>query len=95
MCVAARLGRALGITPSEVLDRQHHLLKDLLGSPIEVPVDLPPQAVYAAMLADNKRRGGSMVRFLLLEGLGRPYNPDGHYLMPVPGDLVMQALTRT
>lgn len=95
MCVAARLGRALGITPPEVLDRQHHLLKDLLGSPVEVPADLPPQAVYASMLADNKRRGGGMVRFLLLEGLGRPYNPDGDYLVPIPGDLVMQALTRT
>ena len=66
---AARIGRRMDVTPEDVASRLNELLHafDLpLGAPAVDPV-----AVLAAMRLDKKVSGGRM-RFVLLEGIGRP-----------------------
>ncbi|HUS81873.1 MAG TPA: 3-dehydroquinate synthase [Dehalococcoidia bacterium] len=69
MIAAAEIGRRLGLTPAELVERQKALLErfDLLRPLPKIAVD----AVLAAMSLDKKVAGRS-VRWVLLAGVGKP-----------------------
>lgn len=92
MCAAARLGVRLGLTPVEVLERQEHLIGDVLRSPVAIPADLSPERLVDVLLSDNKRGAGDDIRFILLEDVGRPHNPSGDYTVLVPQPVVKTVL---
>lgn len=66
MCVAAKLGVSLGVTPAEVPGRLEALLSKL-GLPTAIPCDI--QTYTAAVTRDKKGTGGE-ISLVLLETLG-------------------------
>ncbi len=68
MCVAARIGARLGVTPPDVVERQERLLT-CLGLPTSLK-GVSAAALMGAMFSDKKVRGGS-VRWVLPTALGR------------------------
>lgn len=69
MMGAAMLGQAMGILPGEVVERHRRLLR-AFGLPVSAP-EVDQGDVLAAMALD-KKVSGRAVRWVLLEGLGRP-----------------------
>ncbi len=69
MLVAAEIGRRMGLTPPELVERQGALLErfDLLRPLPKISAD----AVLAAMSLDKKVSGKS-IRWVLLAGVGKP-----------------------
>ena len=74
MVFAAELGRLAGRTPPEVVARQRAVLRSL-GLPTSYRDDAWPQ-LFEAMQVDKKTRG-SMLRFVVLDGLARPGRLEG------------------
>jgi shikimate kinase / 3-dehydroquinate synthase len=66
---AARIGTRMGVTPEDVAGRLNELLH-AFDLPLTAPA-IDHNAVLAAMRMDKKVSGGRM-RFVLLEGIGRP-----------------------
>ena len=84
MMAAARIGQELGITPSEVVERQEAVLRQF-NLPVSCPgVDL--ERVEAALALDKKAQGSS-IRWVLLEEVGRAVLHSD-----VPLELVRQVL---
>jgi 3-dehydroquinate synthetase len=89
MVAAARLGERLGTTPSGTADSLAGLLA---GFSLPVGTDDLPggaactsDAIADAMLSDKKRAGDS-IRFVLLEGWGKPV------VEPLPVSAIREAL---
>ena len=67
MCLAARLGAALGVTPAGVPERV-----EALGSAFGLPTRIPcTQADFAAAVGLDKKGTGEQITLVLLEDLGR------------------------
>jgi shikimate kinase/3-dehydroquinate synthase len=69
MAGAARIARRLGLLPSELAERQDALIA-MFGLPLRAS-GMDPARVLAAMALDKKVKGGA-IRWVLLEGIGRP-----------------------
>jgi 3-dehydroquinate synthase len=69
MGVAARLGQASGVTPSDVVELQAHLLA-AYGLPSRSPVEVATDELIGAMAHDKKARAGE-VGWVFLEAVGR------------------------
>ena len=67
MCLAARLGAALGVTPAGVPERIEALVS-ALGLPTRIACT---QADYAAAIGLDKKGAGDQITLVLLEDLGR------------------------
>ena len=67
MCLAARLGAALGVTPAGVSERVEALVS-AFGLPTRIPCT---QADYAAAVGLDKKGTGEQITLVLLEDLGR------------------------
>ena len=67
MCLAARLGAALGVTPAGVPERVEALVS-AFGLPTRIPCT---QADYAAAFGLDKKGTGEQITLVLLEDLGR------------------------
>ena len=67
MCLAARLGAALGVTPAGVPERVEALVS-AFGLPTRIPCT---QADYAAAGGLDKKGTGEQITLVLLEDLGR------------------------
>ena len=68
MMAAAEIGRRMGITPPEVVERQRELLLRF-RLPVAAP-RLSPDALARAIALDKKTTGGA-VKWVLLEDIGR------------------------
>jgi len=84
MVAAAEIGREMGVTPSALAERQAAVLASF-GLPWQTP-GIDPERALAAMALD-KKVSGRAVRWVLLEGVGRPVLRDD-----VPDTLVRQAV---
>ena len=67
MCLASRLGAALGVTPAGVPERVEALVS-AFGLPTRIPCT---QADYAAAVGLDKKGTGEQITLVLLEDLGR------------------------
>ena len=67
MCLAARLGAALGVTPAGVPERVEALVS-AFGLPTRIPCT---QADYAAAVGLDKKGTGEQITLVLLEDLGK------------------------
>ena len=70
MMAAGYVGRDLGVTPQELLERQSDILRNY-GLPVSAP-GLNPAAVLEAMTRDKKVVGGN-IRFVLIDKLGHAF----------------------
>jgi len=86
MVAAAEIGRRLGVTPPGLSERQAAVLSSF-GLPWQTP-GIDPERALAAIALD-KKVSGRAVRWVLLEGVGRPVLRDD-----VPDTLVRQAVRR-
>ncbi len=69
MVAAARVSQALGACDAATVGRIRALLVRL-GLPVDLPADVRPRDLEAAMRADKKSAGGQ-IRFVVVEGVGR------------------------
>jgi 3-dehydroquinate synthetase len=86
MAAAVEIGQQLGVTPPALVERQAAVLASF-GLPWQTP-GIDPERALAAMALD-KKMSGRAVRWVLLEGVGRPVLRDD-----VPPTLVRQAVRR-
>lgn len=70
MIAACRLSQRLGLLDVVVVERVTSLLSRI-GLPTRLEQAIPTERIMEAIASDKKRRGGK-VRFVLLEGIGRP-----------------------
>jgi shikimate kinase/3-dehydroquinate synthase len=70
MMAAADIGRRIGITPPELMERQRRLL-ERAGLPLRPPPDLDRDRIRQAMSMDKKIVSGTP-RWVLLRGVGDP-----------------------
>ena len=84
MMAAARISERLGLLPVDVVDRQRRLLESYL---LPVNVERIDRARVEAAMALDKKVSGKSIRWVLLEGIGRPVLRDN-----VPPELVDDAL---
>ncbi len=84
MMAAGRMSVAMGLLAPEVLDRQRALLE---GYGLPVSADGLNRALLLEAVALDKKVQGKKVRWVLLEGIGRPVLRDD-----VPEDVVAAAL---
>jgi 3-dehydroquinate synthase len=82
---AATLARLAGRLDAPTADR-HRVTLSALGLPVSYPADAWPQ-LLAAMRVDKKTRG-SLLRFVVLDGLARPAMLEG------PDDALLEAAYR-
>jgi 3-dehydroquinate synthase len=90
MVLEARLGEALGITPSGTADRLAAVVRRL-GLSLAAPGGLDPAAVLTFVRADKKARQGR-ARYVLLEQLGRVARAGNGYSREVSDDAVTDVL---
>jgi 3-dehydroquinate synthase len=69
MMAAGQIGVRMGVTPSEVIERQKALI-ERSGLPLHPPSGLSRDRIAAAMAMDKKIISGTQ-RWILLEGIGR------------------------
>jgi len=67
---SCRLSRSLGLLDSTGVDRTERLLAKF-GLPVQMPVTIDAEQILETIRSDKKSRAGR-VRFVLLEGIGRP-----------------------
>ncbi|MCN9244629.1 2-deoxy-scyllo-inosose synthase [Streptomyces sp. RY43-2] len=84
MCLAARVGIRLGITPPEVLEKQEWVLGERLGLPTRIPPNCTPDQILNVIRTDNKRRSSEETHLILLDAIGRVHDSDGTFETPVP-----------
>jgi shikimate kinase / 3-dehydroquinate synthase len=70
MMAAAEIGRRVGITPADVVERQRALI-ERTGLPLRPPAGIDRERVLEALTLDKKVASGKQ-RWVLLEGVGRP-----------------------
>lgn len=70
MVAACRLSQSLNLLDGSVVSRVTDLLSRI-GLPVSLPTAIETDAIFEMMRADKKIRSGK-IRFVLLEGVGRP-----------------------
>jgi 3-dehydroquinate synthase len=70
MIAAAEIGRRVGVTPPELVDRQRALI-ERAGLPVRPPKGIDRVRIRAALALDKKIVAGGQ-RWVLLEDVGRP-----------------------
>ncbi len=93
MRMAADVSMAMGLLSSEEVALHDRLLGERLDLNPELVDAINVDSLIQTMAFDNKR-DGHKGRFVLLEGLGRCFNPRGNYLVPVDESLLADVLTR-
>ncbi|OCR01941.1 hypothetical protein BCD67_05520 [Oscillatoriales cyanobacterium USR001] len=91
MKIAAELGKEMGLLSQKDVDLHYYLIEDKLGFNDPLPATITTQQLMDAMIADNKKTGRD-IRFVLLNGLGKCYNPEGDYLATVDLQLVRKVV---
>ncbi|MDJ0719569.1 MAG: 2-deoxy-scyllo-inosose synthase [Prochloraceae cyanobacterium] len=91
MKIAAELAREMGLISQKDVDRHYYLIEDKLGFNNPFPEHITADRLIDAMIADNKKTGEEL-RFVILEKIGKCYNPQGDYLVTVDSQVVKKVL---
>jgi len=90
MVVEARIGTLLGVTDPSLIGMIGWLLREA-GLPTAVPSSMTTEAIVGATQSDKKARGGK-VEYALPAALGEMAGADRGYAIPVPSELVADAI---
>lgn len=93
MMVAARVARILGACDDELVET-HRRLIGKYRLPLTIPSSIRPEDILDTM-AYNKRYLMEGHRLALLSGLGRLWQVDGEYAIPVPETVIRQAIEQS
>ncbi|MGJ5676529.1 MAG: 2-deoxy-scyllo-inosose synthase [Nostochopsis sp.] len=91
MKMKADLCKELGLLSEKDAERHYYLIEDKLGFKNPFPESITAEKILDAMIADNKKTGEKL-RYVLLEGIGQCYNPEGDFLVTVDQELVKRVL---
>lgn len=91
MVIAAQLSRKLGYLKDDDVAQHIYFLKEKLGLGVGIPEGVGVKDIITTMRTDNKKSSRG-TKFVLLKRIGEVMNPDGDYMVSVPGDLVETAI---
>ncbi|MCX5982105.1 2-deoxy-scyllo-inosose synthase [Anabaena sp. 54] len=91
MKIASHLGKELGLISQKDVERHYYVIEKKLGFNNPFPETITTEKLMDAMIADNKKTGAAL-RFVLLEGIGQCYNPEGDFLVTVDKELVIKVV---
>lgn len=91
MMAAARVGRLMGCSSDRVVDVHEQVLEHF-GLPTKIPSRIEPDAIVE-MMRYNKRYLVEGTRFALVADIGRLHRVEDDYAIPVPHQLLREALT--
>ena len=87
MKIAAELSKEMGLISQEDVERHYYLIEEKLGFNNPFPAAITTARLMDAMIADNKKTSEAL-RFVLLDKIGKCYNPEGDFLVTVDRKLV-------
>lgn len=93
MKIAAELSKEIGLISQEDVEKHYFLIEEKLGFKNPLPETITTEGLMEAMIADNKKTGEDL-RFVLLDKLGKCYNPEGDFLVTVDHDLVKKVVEK-
>lgn len=82
MKIAAELAKEMGLISQQDVELHYYFIEDKLGFNNPWPEGVTADLLVEAMIADNKKTGKDS-RFVILDKIGRCYNPEGDYLTTV------------
>lgn len=91
MRIAAELSKELGLLTQAEVNLHYEIIEQKLGYTENFPTEITTDIMLNAMINDNKKTGREL-RFVLLETIGKCYNPEGDYLVTVDLNLVKKVL---
>ncbi|MEM9103112.1 MAG: 2-deoxy-scyllo-inosose synthase [Pseudomonadota bacterium] len=91
MKIEAHISQTLGLISDKDVDRHYFLIEKKLGFTRPLPETLTVENLLFAISSDNKKTGGA-IRFVLLEKMGKCYNPEGDFLVSVDAELVKKSV---
>jgi 3-dehydroquinate synthetase len=93
MRIAAELSKEIGLLDQQAVDLHYDIIENKLGYKEPFPAQINSENLLEAMIKDNKKTGREL-RFVLLEKIGKCYNPEGDYLITVDLNTVKKVLDR-
>ncbi len=93
MRIAAELSKEIGLLDQQAVDIHYDIIENKLGYREPLPAQITSENLLAAMIKDNKKTGREL-RFVLLEKIGKCFNPEGDYLVTVDLNIVKKVLDR-
>ncbi len=93
MRIAAELSKEIGLLDQQAVDLHYDIIENKLGYKEPFPAQINSENLLEAMIKDNKKTGREL-RFVLLEKIGKCYNPEGDYLVTVDLNTVKKVLDR-
>ena len=91
MRIAAELSKELGLLSNDEVNLHYEIIENKLGYKEPFPSEITTDKLMEAMINDNKKTGREL-RFVLLESIGKCYNPEGDYLVTVDLNIVKKVL---
>ncbi|WP_186644151.1 3-dehydroquinate synthase family protein [Fluviispira vulneris] len=91
MRIAAELSNEIGLLSKEEVNLHYDIIENKLGYKDPFPAEISSDMLIEAMINDNKKTGREL-RFVLLEKIGKCYNPEGDYLVTVDLNIVKKVL---
>ncbi|KAB8037660.1 3-dehydroquinate synthase [Silvanigrella paludirubra] len=91
MRIAAELSKEIGLLSHEEVKLHYDIIENKLGYKEPFPHEITSDILIDAMINDNKKTGREL-RFVLLEKIGKCYNPEGDYLVTVELNIVKKVL---
>ena len=93
MKIAAELACELGFISQEDVDLHYYMIEEKLGFNRPLPEYITTEQLMNAMISDNKKTGED-IRFVILENIGKCYNPEGDFLVTVDLNVVEKIVTQ-
>lgn len=93
MRIAAELSFEIGLLKREEVELHYDIIENKLGHKEKLPSEITTEKLIDAMIKDNKKTGREL-RFVLLEKIGKCYNPEGDYLVTVEIGIVKKVLDK-
>ncbi|BBH53064.1 3-dehydroquinate synthase family protein [Fluviispira sanaruensis] len=91
MRIAAELSNEIGLLSKEEVILHYDIIENKLGYKDPFPAEITSDMLLEAMINDNKKTGREL-RFVLLEKIGKCYNPEGDYLVTIDLNIVKKVL---
>jgi len=91
MTIAAELSQRLGFLKNGGVKKHYSFLADKMGFDLSIPRDIKIEQILDVIKSDNKRTGKG-VKYVILEEIGKVYNPDKDFMVKVEDNLVIDTL---
>ena len=93
MLIASEIAYKLNLIDLELKDIHYYFIEKLLGINTKICASINIDSIIESIEFDNKKNENG-VRYVLLEGLNKIYNPDGDFMCHIDPNLIKEILKK-